>query len=523
MREHKPHSNFRFYNQLITVVLFGCEHDPIGQARSLLSLRTQHFRNIEVIVAGHANSIATQLSYFETFRGISHAPSLDPLELLSNSAHDNLWRGNYLIFARAGTEFDPDCFSLVNEALAQRDERPPQLAVIDHDRPSHKNDAREPIFLPGWDPDLALDLDFIGTAFVASRELVITQRVNDRPTSFHDWLKRVARLHPQPQVVHVSEPILHLTDPTPLPEDRTVIPPTPWISLPRNQWPSMAVVVTNRNRPDLLKRCFSFLAFPNQFTPELVIVDNGSEDPETLAIYSEFERQHGARIVQMNHSFSYSRMVNLGVAASRSDVVMLMHNDVEFSVPGQIEELLRHALRPEVGVVGSRLLYHDGTLQHAGLTFRAEHSGHTLIKSHSTPSNDDGYMFAQRTTRNYQAVSGSVQAIRRDVYESLGGYDELHLPVEYNDVDFCLRARKAGLRVISLPLAGVYHRELESLRSASTASTVKMRDAAMAIMAARWPEALRRDPFINPWIDVADGSLSGFPKLLKPAEAKNDK
>jgi GT2 family glycosyltransferase len=505
------------WNHLITIIVFGCDDNATGQAHTLASLLAQNFRNIEVILAGKAASISNCIDEFQTLRGIFFEPGLDPLGVLSDADHDKLWRGSYLTFARAGTEFDPDCFSLVNDALCRGGGSIPELVVMDHDRSSPKTEFREPVFLPGWDPDLVLDLDCIGTAFVVSRGLVMSQRASERPRSFYDWLKGIARMHPQAQTIHVSEPVVHLPDSPPQLESAPPPVALPWASFPRDQWPSTAVVIPNRNQPDLLRRCLGFLAFSNKFTPELVIVDNGSDNQETWEIYAEIERQHGAQIVQMNQSFNYARMINLGVLASRADVVLLMNNDVEFTKPNQIEELVRHALRPEVGVVGSHLLYPDGSVQHAGMVFSTDSSGCGLCSHHilrGASKEVDGCLFPQRTVRNYQAVTGAVNAMRRDVFLSLGGYDEIYLPIEYNDVDFCLRVRKSGLRVISLPLEGVIHRESESRRDAPSAAVVKMRNDAMGIMNARWPEAAKHDPFVNPWVELGDRAEPRFPWFI---------
>src|SRR5262249_40448377 len=133
-----------------------------------------------------------------------------------------------------------------------------------------------------------------------------------------------------------------------------------------DELPALAIVIPNRNRPDLLTRCLRFLEFPNRFRPELVIVDNASEEAAVHAIYRDLRARHGARIVHMDQMFNFSRMINLGIAATSSEAVLLLNNDVEITAPGAIEQMIAHAMRPEVGVVGCRLLYADGAVQHAG-------------------------------------------------------------------------------------------------------------------------------------------------------------
>src|SRR5579871_1399647 len=153
----------------------------------------------------------------------------------------------------------------------------------------------------------------------------------------------------------------------------------------------------------------------------------------------------------MDQPFNFSRMVNLGVAATRAELVVLLNNDVRFSAPGQIEQLLAGAMRPEVGVVGCRLLYPDGTTQHAGMLLRSGKNGAARIRAahvyRGAARQAAGYLHQLETTRNWQAVTGAVMAMRREVFDRVGGFDEVALPVEFNDVDFCLRVRESGLRV----------------------------------------------------------------------------
>jgi GT2 family glycosyltransferase/glycosyltransferase involved in cell wall biosynthesis len=508
---------------MITIVVFGASEDCTAFSRTLATLRDQTYHNIEVLVAGSAVDIAPDIRHFEKLRGIASQPELGPLSFLATDRHDHLWRGSYLSFAPAGATFDLDCFELVNDTLNRKCGDPPDLVVIDHDHPSPNGPGLEPVFLPGWDPDLVGELDCIGTAFVTSRRLVTAQRPC-QPLTIHDWLKGVAARLAQPAVVHVSEPVVHLTVAPPA-RPPFEAPPPRERAAPAGR-PAMSVVIPNRNCPDLLKKCLGFLAFPLPFRLEVVIVDNESADPETLAIYGELERDQRARIVSAGPVFNYSRMINLGVEASRGEVVLLVNNDVEFSAGGQLEALLQHASRPEVGVVGCRLLYANGTVQHAGITLDAGTSGSHFIARHvlrGAGQDVDGWLFQGQVARNYQAVTGAVQAIRRDVFLSLGGYDEVLLPIEYNDIDFCLRAREAGLRVISLPLQGVYHLESESRGRESIPAVVAMRRESAAVMTARWPKALEHDPFSSPWVEVGDRSEPKLPwtdndRVLEQAE-----
>ncbi len=504
------------WNHLITVVIFPAEADAAaGLPATLASLRAQHYRNIEVLAAGMTCDLPADAADFSSYRGLFFEPERSALDFLTSPDADRLWRGSHVVFARAGTEFAPDAFTLLNAALSPGpDHAAPDLVLCDHDRVDGAGEFAAPHLMPGWDPDLICAFDYIETAFLASRTIVRARRTEPRPQSLHDWLCSIARGTRAPVTRHIAEPLMHLPATAPRPVLQAAAPaatPVP----PGADLPSMAIVIPNRNNSELLKRCVRFLEFPNAFRPELVVVDNASDEPALAAVYDDLRLRHGARIVPMNRSFNFSSMVNLGVAASSADVVLLLNNDVEITAPGLLEEILANALRPEVGVVGSRLLYADGTVQHAGMTLRPgfdfEHDVRAEHVLRGAPRTADGYLHQLRTVRNYQCVTGALQAVRRDVFDRVGGYDEISLPVEFGDVDFCLRVRRAGWRVIALPLDNIFHSESATRGTASSPAVVEMRRAAKRVMAQRWPDAIAHDPFRNPWIIAGEVPEAQFP------------
>jgi len=295
--------------------------------------------------------------------------------------------------------------------------------------------------------------------------------------------------------------------------------PRPATAAPASASPSractVAIVIPNRDQPELLRRCVHFIESLHGPAPELVIVDHESSDPATLALYSQLRGRHDARIVSVHGRFNFSRMINLGVAATQAEVVLLLNNDVEITDAGEAEMMIARALRPQTGVVGAHLLYPDGLVQHAGVILRPGPSlQHSVAAQHvlrGTGKHSDGYLHILRTTRNYQAVTGAIMATRRTVFDQAGGFDEVSLPVEYNDIDYCLRVRAAGLRVISLPTKGIIHRESSTRGLVTTPEVQGMRTAAMRLMVDRWPQAVNHDPFRNPHLDLGERPEGIFP------------
>jgi len=502
------------WHHFFTVVIFAAGREGMSDLpATLASLHRQSHRNIEVLIAGAVPELAPELADFSGHRGLFVDPALHPLDLLASPAADRLWRGSHLTFARAGTEFAPDAFALFNAALDRGENASaPDLIICDHDRLDDAGEVTAPSLVPGWDPDFLCEFDYVETAFAASRALVAAQRAG-RPDSLHDWLCRIARQPRQPVTRHIAEPLVHIPASIPQP----VLQPARPIAGPARaaELPALAIVIPNRNKPELLERCVSFLDFENRFRPEVVIVDNASDEAAVRSLYRGLHTRYGARVVQMDRSFNFSCMINAGVAVTSAPLLLLLNNDVEITAPGLLETAMAHAMRPEVGVIGSRLMYPDGTVQHAGMLLRPGPTEETRVRSEhvlrGAPATADGYLYQLRTIRNYQCVTGALHMMRRDVFDRLGGFDEVAFPVEFGDVDFCLRARRAGYRVIALPLDGVVHRESSTRGRESPPDVVAMRTAAMKVIVERWPEAVADDPCRNPWVEVGEVAQPRFP------------
>lgn len=500
-------------NNLISLALIAPAGDADAKVEATLhSLLQQTYRNIEVLIMGVLHCDVPYSKNFAGYRGLFFEPSLSYLDILRASHRDRLWRGSHLMFARAGTVFDADTFALVNAALNVRSAtEPPDLVLCDHDLVIGSDEYSDPSFTPGWDPDLIQSFDYIDTAFVASRALIQRCRAQASScVSLHAWLRMVAQVEPHLCTCHVTEPVLHLPPadalPSPSPAEVHMLPGTK---------PQLGVIIPNRNRPELLQQCLGFLEFHNQFQPELIIVDNASDDPTVLQAYAQLRNRHRAKIIPMNHKFNFASMVNLGVMACESDTFLLLNNDVQITAPNLVEQILAHALRPEVGVVGAKLLNGDGSVQHGGMLLQEGEAGmQTTLAPHvlrGAARGDAGYLKTLASVRNYQAVTGAVMASRRDVFLEVGGFDEVHLPVEFNDVDYCLRVRRAGYRVLCLPLDGIFHFESSTRGLELSPEVAHMRGAAVACMAQRWRDEFRHDPYRNPWVEMGNVPQARFP------------
>ena len=277
--------------------------------------------------------------------------------------------------------------------------------------------------------------------------------------------------------------------------------------------PLVSIVIPTRDRKDLLEACVNSLDHTTSYrNKEIIILDNDSAEPETKAYFAALAQRPDVRIVPAPGPFNYPRLVNLGASHARGELLMTLNNDIEAFEPDWLHELVSQASRPGVGLVGCLLLYPDQTVQHAGVIVGLSGvAGH--MYADATPD-DPGYAGRVYVTQDLSAVTGACQLMRRALFEQLGGLDERHLAVAYNDIDFCLRVREAGLRVIYTPHARLLHHH-----SASRGSDIRVERLASftwerEYMRTRWAHLIFDDPFFNPNLSLSGkrGRLATAPR-----------
>ena len=261
-------------------------------------------------------------------------------------------------------------------------------------------------------------------------------------------------------------------------------------------WPVVSAIVPTRDNVDVLRDCIDGLLEGTDYPAlEVIVVDNASVEPQTRAYLAEIA-ERGVRVLPFPGPFNYSAINNHAAAQARGSILLLLNSDISMSAPGWLREMVQLAVRPGIGAVGARLLYPDGTLQHAGVVLGlGGAAGHSHVGSQS---GDPGYFGQLMMTREVSAVTAACMAVPRAAFEAVGGLDAANLPVAFNDVDFCLRLREAGLRIIWTPYAELLHHESKSRGSDFTPERIEKFHAEVAYMTRRWGCELLADPFYNP-------------------------
>jgi glycosyltransferase involved in cell wall biosynthesis len=284
-------------------------------------------------------------------------------------------------------------------------------------------------------------------------------------------------------------------------------------ALPANV-PKVSIVIPTRNAWELVKQCIDSIvqqtAYPNY---EILLVDNGSDDPESLTYFEELEKTGHTRVIRDARPFNYSALNNAAVNAADGDVVCLMNNDVEVISPEWLSEMVALALQPNVGAVGARLWYPNNRLQHGGVILGIGGvAGHA--HKHMTRGRY-GYFGRGSVIQSLSAVTAACLVVKKSTYQQVGGLNEPDLQIAFNDVDFCLRLREAGYRTVWTPFADLYHHESATRGHENTPEKRARFSREVLFMKARWGKILDEDPAYSPNLTLQheDLSLAWPPRL----------
>ena len=270
----------------------------------------------------------------------------------------------------------------------------------------------------------------------------------------------------------------------------------------------VAIIVPTRDRIDLLKPCIESLepAAP-EIDQELIIVDNDSCLDQTKDYLHQLASQ-GAKVLVQPGSFNFSRLINSAVALTSAEYVCLLNNDVQVIDPNWLSELLSRLADPTVGAVGAMLQWPNGIVQHGGVTlgayFGAAHAFNDRIRD------DPGYCDLLRVARECSALTAACLLLRRSDYLAVDGLDETIFPINFNDVDLCLKLRVRGYRIVFTPHTALMHHGSASRGREQTASDQERASRERAVLHARWGDTVANDPFYNPQLNLDATPYSGL-------------
>jgi GT2 family glycosyltransferase len=423
--------------------------------------------------------------------------------------------------------------ALYHVAAALQKNPEAMILYSDEDKMAEDDSRTEPHFKSDWNPDLLFSQNYICHLCVIRRKILQKIggfRVGVEGSQDHDLLLRCLPHVHAAQIVHIPLILYHwrihpqstaqsadgksytakaglssLVDffngngPQGVRVEQGLLPNTYRVRWPiPGPEPLVSLIIPTRDCRELVETAISSIIEKSDYQNfEILILDNGSSNADTIDYFVKIQREDTrVRVVPYHHPFNYSAINNYGVTQARGEVIGLINNDIEVISSGWLREMVSHCLRPEIGCVGAKLYYADDTIQHGGIIVGI---GGVAGHSHKYfPVESSGYFSRLLLTQNLSAVTAACLLVRKSVYEHVGGLDDEHLTVAFNDVDFCLKVRQEGYRNLWTPYAELYHHESLSRGQEDSPEKIRRFQSEIRFMKEKWGHALAGDPYYNP-------------------------
>lgn len=471
------------------------------------------------------NSLNRQL--YKNFRIID-------LNKLSEYIKNSVYRDEYVIFLKPGILLKEYClYWLAKEALNSEAE----FIYTDHDYINHKGERVAPWFKPDFSLEYLRSMNYIDHAFAVKIDVlrrlksISIDDIQDYNT--HNLLFKIIEHLDITKIKHIPAILFHIpevfnkkkaykNDLNPVKEHLTRLQIKGNVSVitdnaykviysPQTN-PLISIIIPTRDKYFLLKNCIQSVLNKTRYENyEIIVVNNQSSDRDTLRYLKDISSLEKIKVIEYDKPFNFSAINNHAVKIARGEVLVFLNNDTEVISSDWLEIMLGCLEQSRVGVVGAKLYYKNETIQHAGVVIGpggcADHAFKGLCR------NECGYMNRAIVMQEYSAVTAACLMTWKKLFFEVGGFDEINLPVSFNDVDYCLKIRERGYRVIFTPYAELYHYESQS-RGRNFAREKKEAD----FIRKKWGKYIEHDPFYNPNLNYKkpDFTLNFFPKLSYP-------
>ena len=416
---------------------------------------------------------------------IKYVSHEEPLQISENTnSAIEIATGDFIAFADHDDELTPnalfECVKAINEK--------PQTLVIYTDEDKMSMDGHkffQPHFKPDYNPDLLCTVNYICHLFVVSRKVI--EKVGGLRSEFdgaqdYDFVLRCVEAVKDEEICHIPKILYHWR----CHEDSTAENPESklyafeagrravqahyertgiraevfkgeYLGLYRTKFirdhdPLISIIIPNKDHIDDLKRCMESIEQKSTYKNyEYIIVENNSTDSATFEYYKKLEAENPkVRMVYWDGVFNYSAINNYGASFAKGEYLLLLNNDTEIINPDCLEELLGYCMRKDVGAVGARLYYEDDTIQHAGVVIGfGGIAGHCFVQQKRGTT---GYCHRIICAQDYSAVTAACMMVKKSAFDAVGGLSE-ELAVAFNDIDFCMKLRKAGYLIVYNPYA----------------------------------------------------------------------
>ena len=500
----------------ISVVLY---LDPAvavaGHVRSIQSVTQQTYADWELVIVPDPAAASPVPATEPRVRHLPPAANAASALEAAVSAAD----GEYILPLRAGDALSNAALRRFVEALNVS-----AMATVlygDEDEINSRGQRARPYFKPEWNEEMFLAQDYISTSCLIRTDAARTSLpVADEFAGVAAYALLLQHLEsaPQPRIVHVPHIVCHrdTTESRGLQGVRQQLVATHLrrmgspataatgefdsvrVCWPQPQvQPLVSVIVPTRDKLRLLRACLRGVLGATRYPNiEVLVVDNASVKTATHRFFEEIQRDSRVRVLRYPAAYNYSAINNFAVREARGSYVCLLNNDTEILHDDWLCEMMRQAVRPHVGAVGAKLLYADGSIQHAGVIVGlGDAAGHA---HRYLPNDKPGYFNHAHLPQYVSAVTAACLLVEKRKFLEVGGLDETHLAIAFNDADLCLKLGAAGWRNLYTPHAVLIHHESKSRRRDSRASEQSRYRSELRTLQMRWRTVGFRDPCHHP-------------------------
>lgn len=517
---------------------------PVKYLEQLVkSVRAQTYDNWELCLSDGSGELSPLANYLDRLaqkdKRIKVVRHETPLRISANTnAAIGIARGEFLVFADHDDLLTEDALYECAKAL----ERQPDTDLIYSDEDKVSMNGRryfEPHFKSDYNPDLLCSMNYFCHLVVVRR--LLTEQTGLLREEFdgaqdYDFVLRCVE-HTD-RIVHIPRVLYHWrahensTAENPQSKwyafeaglraieahyDRRKLPAQvefgEYPGLYKTVWkwkeqPLVSILIPNKDHTQDLDKCIQSIEQKSEYRNyEFIIIENNSEDEETFAYYKKLEAENEkAHVVYWDGGFNFSAINNFGAEHAKGEYLLLLNNDTEIIHPDCLWQLLGYCMREDVGAVGARLYYEDGSIQHAGVVLGfGGIAGHTFI---GFPHDANGYFSRIICAQDYSAVTAACMMTKKSVYEQVGGLTE-ELVVAFNDIDYCMKVRALGKLVVYNPYAQLYHYESKSRGLEDSPEKQERYYREMKYFVTKWKECLDKgDPYYNPNLTLAKADFS---------------
>lgn len=514
----------------ITIVLLAEIHNLLDLKISVASVICQSCENWKLHLFSNSPDESAQLRkrYEEEAR-------ITIIDLDAHPAHANtslitsyLPENGYTCFLRTGDRLAPHTASYILREL-QKHERA-DLLYSDHDYFDEENERSNPFFKPDWSPDLLLSFNYIADVLAVRNEVLRTTEPLPFPRSDADAYRFVLGLTAKcPEIHHIARVLYHKRKGSgeeqienqsairqaiedhcakqgkPVAVGTGAVEGTWRVRYPYVETP-VSILIASGGRIDVLRENIASLIRLTRYSRyEIVVIDNsraGRVKQFVQTLQAESRSPQVRYFDWRDRPFNYPELNNAAARECSSELLLFLNDDTSVLDPDWLDNMVEMAMRPEVGAVGAKLLYPHGRIQHAGIVVGLQGTAAHVFRG----MNDDGRQYGHYpdVIRNVSAVTGACLMTRASVFWEAGGFDADKFPIDFNDVDLCLKIASKGHRILYTPFAKLYHHE-----SLSRRDTYLQPDFLyVAEFKSRWPQVIAHDPYYNPNLTDTDEDYS---------------